>query len=643
MPSTQTPLVSLVMPTFKQAVFIRRAIESLLSQSFQDWELIIVNDGSPDNTEQIVTPYLSDPRFVYHALPQNQGIGAALNYATGIARGKYIGYLPSDDVIYPEHVARLVEVLESEPDVYLAYSGVRWNYETYGATLRGDEYVGREAEALLNPPLTDKSAVLNNGNLFAMVQVLHRRDYEVKWKIRTELTSDRLEPLFWRELIERGAKVQYTGAITCEWVVHPDQHIKIVASSEGGLARYRQYYNISHDEPLNWQPSYGPSVDEHERYARFRVKRDLPQGDGLKILLVGELGFNPERIMAFEERGHKLYGLWYPHPESWDSTGPHSYGNITDIPFSPYNSGWIDEIRAIKPDVIYALLNWQAISFIYNVFCQNLGIPFVFHFKEGPFIVQEKGTWHMLIRLLTETDGQIFINQESYEWFQIATHNALDPDRIMIIDGDIPKIDWFTDEWSPKLSERDGEVHTVCAGRIIGIDMAKLAEARVHIHFYGVHFHQMSPNFVRIGTESGYLHPHPTVEPKDWIRELSQYDAAWFHVFDSHNGGDLRRAHWDDLNMPARLGAYAGAGLPWLLKDTPSSRTGLRSIAQQYDFGVFFEDFHHIGELLRDRARVREMTANMQAKRHLFAFDTYVDDLVAFFRRAIDRQKTKAI
>src|SRR5690606_10232723 len=123
-----------------------------------------------------------------------------------------------------------------------------------------------------------------------------------------------------------------------------------------------------------------------------------------------------------------------------------------------------------------------------------------------------------------------------------------------------------------------------------------------------VHFHQMSPNFVRTGTENGYLHLHPTVEPKDWIRELSQYDAAWFHIFDSYNQGDLRRAHWDDLNMPARLGAYAGAGLPWLLKDTPNCRTGLRSIAQKYDVGVFFKDFCDMGDQLRDRPRMKQMT-----------------------------------
>src|SRR3712207_7309450 len=57
-------------------------------------------------------------------------------------------------------------------------------------------------------------------------------------------------------------------------------------------------------------------LDERARFGRFAVPRDLPAEGGLKILLVGELGFNPERIVAFEERGHKLYGLWLPRPET---------------------------------------------------------------------------------------------------------------------------------------------------------------------------------------------------------------------------------------------------------------------------------------------------------------------------------------
>jgi glycosyltransferase involved in cell wall biosynthesis len=75
------PRVSVLMPTYGQAHFIARAIESLLRQSYGRWELVVVDDGSPDATNSAVEPYLSDERIRYHRCEENQGLGAALNAA----------------------------------------------------------------------------------------------------------------------------------------------------------------------------------------------------------------------------------------------------------------------------------------------------------------------------------------------------------------------------------------------------------------------------------------------------------------------------------------------------------------------------------------------------------------------------------
>jgi glycosyltransferase involved in cell wall biosynthesis len=633
-PSTK-PRVSVLMPTYNQAAFIRRALESVCAQSFADWELVIVDDGSTDDTLVMLTSYLADSRIVYHRLGANQGLGAALNVATTLARGTYLAYLPSDDVYYPDHLARLVAVLDAQPDVYLAYGGVRWGYQRYGATLQGDEPVGREALDLPKTPSAGRE--LPSGNLLALAQVLHRRDWEAKlcWPVRAEIVSDTLEADFWRALLSRGARFAYTGTISCEWVDHADQRSKIIAGRAGGLARYRSHYGIGRGVFLNWQPSRGAQIDERAVYGRFAQRRELPAQNGLKILLVGSLGFNPERIVAFEEAGHQLYGLWLPQPEPWDSVGPYPFGNIQDI---PYDRQWAERVRAIRPDMIYALLNWQALALIGAVLEADLGIPLVFHFKEGPFICQEHGLWPLLIRILEQSDGQIFINDETFEWFQLATGGMLDPARMLILDGDLPKADWMTDDWLPKLSAQDGQIHTLCPGRPLGlVPFEEIARAGIHVHFYGNHFHQQHPNWVRTGLASGYLHLHPTVAPTDWVRELSQYDAAWLHLFQSFNGGDLRRAHWDDLNLPARLGTYAAAGLPWIMKDNRHSRVAMQSLAQRYDLGIFFNDFADLAGQLRDHERVAQLTTNMRVSRHHFAFDSHIDRLVAFFRQTIAR------
>src|SRR5688572_25975908 len=104
------------MPTYRHAAFIRRALESLRAQTLDDWELVVVDDGSPDETAEILATYLDDPRIRYHRRERNEGLGAALNFATRMARGRYLAYLPSDDAYYPEHLQRLADILCSSPE-----------------------------------------------------------------------------------------------------------------------------------------------------------------------------------------------------------------------------------------------------------------------------------------------------------------------------------------------------------------------------------------------------------------------------------------------------------------------------------------------------------------------------------------------
>jgi glycosyltransferase involved in cell wall biosynthesis len=631
----QAPIVSVLMPTYQQAAFIRRALESLRAQTLAAWELIVVDDGSTDETATILTGY-DDARIHVVRNTRNQGLGAALNQATALARGRYLAYLPSDDLYDPDHLARLVALLDARPEVYLAYSGLRWGYQHAGPTLRGADVVGQEAAALANLPPVTRDTVIPSGNILALVQVLHRRDWEaeLRWPTRAEIVSDTLEADQWRAMLGRGAQFAYAGAISCEWVDHPEQRHKLIAGKAGGLARYRQYFGLGRGEFVNFQPSRGVCLDERARYERFTTPRELPQPGGLTILLAGELGFNPERIVALEERGHRLAGLWINDPEAWDGVGPFPFGNLTDIVYGP---GWIERVRALRPDVIYAGLNWQALQLIDELIAARLDLPVVLHFKEGPFICLERGLWPLLVRALQTSAGQIFITPENRAWFQHALDGQLDLDRTLILDGDLPKIDWMTDDWAPKLSEQDGEIHTVCPGRPLGLDpFEAIARERIHVHFYGRHFQQQFPNWTRNGLATGYMHLHPTVEPADWVRELSRYDAGWLHIMPSSNGGELRAARWDDLNLPARIGTYAAAGLPWILRANAPSIVAVERLARHYDIGLCARDFADLAAQLRDRPRLRELTANMRAARAQFAFDTHADELVAFLRRAID-------
>jgi len=116
------PCVSVVLPTHNRAHLLSRAIDSVISQTMQDWELIVVDDGSTDDTQKTVEGYRDrlGSRLVYHD-QDNAGPGAARNLGIDRARGRFVAFLDSDDEFMPTKLARQVELFEKEPSLGLVY------------------------------------------------------------------------------------------------------------------------------------------------------------------------------------------------------------------------------------------------------------------------------------------------------------------------------------------------------------------------------------------------------------------------------------------------------------------------------------------------------------------------------------------
>jgi hypothetical protein len=363
--------------------------------------------------------------------------------------------------------------------------------------------------------------------------------------------------------------------------------------------------------------------------------------DGLKILLVGELAYNADRVLALEEQGHKLYGLWMQQPYWYNWIGPLPFGHVEDIS----KENWKEDIKRIQPDIIYALLNWQAVPFAHEVMNECENIPFVWHFKEGPFICMEKGTWNELMELYSEADGRIYTSEEMKLWceeFISKKEHSLD----FVLDGDLPKKDWFRDEQSPLLSEQDGELHTVVPGRPIGLhphNVVELAKQKIHLHFYGDFTHGQWKQWIdkTMQMAPGYLHIHPNVDQENWVKEFSQYDAGWLHFFESENNGELKRANWDDLNLPARMSTLALAGLPMLQANNTGNIVATQSFVKKLDIGLFFKNMNELGELLRNKLLMQQLRNNVWQQRHLFTFDNHVNELVQFFRKVIEQHEIR--
>jgi glycosyltransferase involved in cell wall biosynthesis len=602
--------ISVIMPVFNQACFVKRAIESLRLQTIQSWELLIINDGSTDNLTAVIAPYLDDSRIKYVKNETNLGLGACLNIGLAKATANFIAYLPADDIYYRDHLETLLVSL-SQGDHMLAYSGVRYNYNRF-------------------------SSNRIEGYPIQLVQVMHRKTDE-RWIERNELVTDDLDRMFWNKLTLSG-KFITTENITCEWVSHPQQRHKIIREPEGGINPYKLYYGVK--QPLRFHSTMGNYIDEISYFNRFRNRVDTPKAkQGLKIVLCGELAYNSERVLALEEQGHNLYGLWMKDPYWYNSVGPLPFGHVEDIP----HENWKERLAEIEPDIIYAQLNWQAVPFAHEVLTADTGIPFVWHFKEGPFICMEKGTWPQLIDLYNKSDGQIYNSPEMRDWFlQFIDDNT---ETTLLLDGDLPKKEWFTDEISPRLSSGTDEIHTVVPGRPIGLHphtVAELAEQKIHLHFYGDFTHGQWKQWI-VKTESmapGYLHIHPNVTQENWVKEFSQYDAGWLHFFKSENFGELMRANWDDLNYPARMATLACAGLPMLQRDNTGHLVATQSLVKEHNLGIFFNTMDELGATLRNKQQIEQIRQNVWNKRLMFCFDEHAGRLVDFFRKVISNKKS---
>ena len=137
--------VSIHLCTYNRASFIEEAIQSILKQTFSNWELLILDDASTDNTQGLVTPFLSDPRIMYIKNPTNLGITKNRNKALSLSQGQYIAVLDSDDVwLEPTKLEKQVAFLEQHPDHALVGTNIHI-IDEHGALLKKVQYAQNDA------------------------------------------------------------------------------------------------------------------------------------------------------------------------------------------------------------------------------------------------------------------------------------------------------------------------------------------------------------------------------------------------------------------------------------------------------------------------------------------------------------------
>jgi len=134
------PKVSIIIPTYQHADFVGEAIDSALAQTYTDYEIILVDDGSTDGTREIVVAYGNQIKYIYQ---DNRGLPAARNTGILASKGQYLSFLDADDVWLPNKLKLEVEFLDTHPSVKLVCS----NYSYFGSR-KGPKRTGFEGITL---------------------------------------------------------------------------------------------------------------------------------------------------------------------------------------------------------------------------------------------------------------------------------------------------------------------------------------------------------------------------------------------------------------------------------------------------------------------------------------------------------------
>lgn len=122
------PLVSIITPAYNAEPYLEEAIKSAQAQVYQNWEMIIVDDGSTDGTAEIAKAHAAkDPRIRYF-YQTNQRMASARNAGIALAKGQYIAFLDADNIFFPQKLEKQVACLESHPDCGICYGKIRHFY-----------------------------------------------------------------------------------------------------------------------------------------------------------------------------------------------------------------------------------------------------------------------------------------------------------------------------------------------------------------------------------------------------------------------------------------------------------------------------------------------------------------------------------
>jgi glycosyltransferase involved in cell wall biosynthesis len=293
-----TPRVCIVLPTYNRAKFVPQAFASIRAQTFADWELVVVDDGSTDNTGELVAAFQKEVGQTVHYVHQpNQGAYAARNTGLDRARGRYVAFFDSDDAWMPHHLADCVTALDANPDVDWVHGAGRIVDHGTGKVLSPNSFYvdgqprpffklraqARGTLRIIDDPAAIECHILNGLYCGLQKSVLRRSLFDgLRFAPQYDgLINEGEDQLFVVRALARGCRIGYFDNVHLVYYVHAE-------NSSGASATMSVDKKMKMFEVL--ARAYADLADEvgltrpQRRALRKRLSRDYFWGMGYWLL-----------------------------------------------------------------------------------------------------------------------------------------------------------------------------------------------------------------------------------------------------------------------------------------------------------------------------------------------------------------------
>ena len=230
---------SIITPTYNRAHTIERAIKSLKSQTYKNWEMIISDDGSTDNTEEILKPYLeSDKRIKYFKYDENGGVGKARNFGLKNISDvtDWIGFLDSDDVFVENALELMKNKIKEFPDIRNFAFSTKYENGKSGCKIKHDNFIG-DYETVLGK---------NNDADGEFNTLLHKSIIDNGFKFNENVNG--YEWITWLRLAKSGVKILYTTTTTRIYITDGESLIRTTNKSKKFYENTKKGVSIILDE-----------------------------------------------------------------------------------------------------------------------------------------------------------------------------------------------------------------------------------------------------------------------------------------------------------------------------------------------------------------------------------------------------------